>query len=320
MGSWMWPPVRDTGQDAISGTTLELWLTCGRLGTDRNDLFSVYPLGPEEEFTIEQFSTDLIIGATLREDGRQTKLRHLRANGLFNSGVSRFITVATSKQGTTIYAEGLAKKTFPGLEIVPENFRGRVLLGQTARAHQEWFGIIRGLGFYRRALSAGEVFDHYQAWRQGNWLELMKCSPAALYPFNEGGGGLIRNRAETGGDLVIPRTLDPMRPELLARPNREGLRDTTDILLNILGFVPFGALLFSYLSNLGWKGPLAGLGAVVTGFSISFTIEVLQVLLPSRHSSLLDLINNSIGTALGAWLGFLILSRSAKAGRLRADL
>jgi glycopeptide antibiotics resistance protein len=109
-----------------------------------------------------------------------------------------------------------------------------------------------------------------------------------------------------------------MRPELLARPNREGLRDTTDILLNILGFVPFGALLFGYLSNLGWKGPLAGLGVVVTGFSISFTIEVLQVLLPSRHSSLLDLINNSIGTALGAWVGFLILSRSAKAGRLRA--
>jgi VanZ family protein len=41
---------------------------------------------------------------------------------------------------------------------------------------------------------------------------------------------------------------------------------------------------------------------VLTGAGISLLIELLQVYLPTRDSSLTDLGNNTLGTYIGAWL------------------
>ena len=67
-----------------------------------------------------------------------------------------------------------------------------------------------------------------------------------------------------------------------------------DALLNILLFVPFG---FS-LRRLG----VPHRRVVVTGFLISATIELLQLGIPGRDTSLTDAIANTIGTGLGAVL------------------
>ena len=40
--------------------------------------------------------------------------------------------------------------------------------------------------------------------------------------------------------------------------------------------------------------------AVVVGFGVSFAIEYLQAYLPSRDSSLRDLVTNTAGTLIGA--------------------
>ena len=76
-----------------------------------------------------------------------------------------------------------------------------------------------------------------------------------------------------------------------------------DIVLNLLGFVPFGFLTFIY-----YRGASTGQWlrtifiATLTGATLSLVIEVGQVWLPTRHSSLLDLALNTAGTGLGALL------------------
>ena len=66
-----------------------------------------------------------------------------------------------------------------------------------------------------------------------------------------------------------------------------------DILLNILLFIPLGLLIG------GWKG-------LITGFCLSFAIEVIQYFGRFGYCELDDILNNTIGAGIGAALNALI--------------
>ena len=55
-----------------------------------------------------------------------------------------------------------------------------------------------------------------------------------------------------------------------------------------------------------WAPPRAYIAAVALGISVSLTIELLQVYLPSRDSSQADLICNTLGTFMGVILFHLL--------------
>lgn len=75
----------------------------------------------------------------------------------------------------------------------------------------------------------------------------------------------------------------------------------TDIVTNILAYLPVGffvaAILRSYM-----RLRRAVLWAMLFGLIFSLAMEVLQMFLPSRISSNLDILTNAIGTVLGAML------------------
>jgi glycopeptide antibiotics resistance protein len=123
-----------------------------------------------------------------------------------------------------------------------------------------------------------------------------------------------------------------MRTYLTWDPDwREYKSNWLDLAVNILGFVPFGALLFvqigKWVLGIGRTGfglPASGFGTkdglrdqkrenidrirlaaivfltVLVGFGVSMAIELLQAYLPSRDSSLRDLVANTAGTLIGA--------------------
>ncbi|NIP92495.1 MAG: hypothetical protein GWO24_03100 [Akkermansiaceae bacterium] len=74
-----------------------------------------------------------------------------------------------------------------------------------------------------------------------------------------------------------------------------------DVVVNLLGFVPFGLLLAALLGRITTTGRAFTL-SVVIGMALSFGIEFLQSWIPTRSSSLVDLVLNTTGTALGALL------------------
>lgn len=91
-----------------------------------------------------------------------------------------------------------------------------------------------------------------------------------------------------------------------------------DIVSNIFLYIPIGALLFLCLLRGGRsRSPQSGRAAswlisVVMGATLSGTVEWLQAYSPSRVSSLIDLVSNILGTAVGAtmlWVSGALLPR-----------
>ena len=91
----------------------------------------------------------------------------------------------------------------------------------------------------------------------------------------------------------------------------------TDILTNVLAYIPLGLLLTLYLRR--YIGPKMTFAVtVMTGTLLSFTMESLQTYLPSRVSSNIDLLTNVGGTLLGALLSGLVDERTLSGRKLNA--
>jgi VanZ family protein len=109
-----------------------------------------------------------------------------------------------------------------------------------------------------------------------------------------------------------PPGADPLT--LLRLPWPRG-QSAFDIASNLLGYMPFGALLV--LARLrshdhGWR---AWRTAVVVAAALSYGLEVVQALLPQRVPSLLDWLLNTAGATVGAAAG-LWLERTGTLGWL----
>jgi VanZ family protein len=86
-----------------------------------------------------------------------------------------------------------------------------------------------------------------------------------------------------------------------------------DVMVNIVGYMPFGALIVLALHP-RVRGPWAVVIAAIVGLLVSGTMETVQNYLPSRVPSSLDLLTNAggclAGALLGAWFAPMLLDRS----------
>ena len=79
-----------------------------------------------------------------------------------------------------------------------------------------------------------------------------------------------------------------------------------DLVSNLLGYMPLGALVFGALVRSGSSTTKAALLAVLAGGALSLVMETTQNFLPQRIASNVDLGLNALGAALGAAVGWLI--------------
>ena len=87
--------------------------------------------------------------------------------------------------------------------------------------------------------------------------------------------------------------------ELLGEPAYVALEFTA----NIAMFVPFGVLVRVAFARLPWWAVL------LLGFATTVTIELVQTTLPGRYSTLSDVIANTLGTAAGLLIVWLLSRR-----------
>jgi glycopeptide antibiotics resistance protein len=100
------------------------------------------------------------------------------------------------------------------------------------------------------------------------------------------------------GDLVNSRLR-----RLVEHPLRGG-RITTDVVSNVLLFIPFGFLLAMWRDAHGASLRATLVLAVLSGAFLSGSVEVAQLFAPSRFSSFVDLTTNTFGSMVGAVTGW----------------
>ena len=86
-----------------------------------------------------------------------------------------------------------------------------------------------------------------------------------------------------------------------------------DLGANLLGYMPFGALVFGARVRGGTPARMAFGQAVLAATTLSFAMETLQNFLPQRVASNVDLGSNALGALLGAGLGAVLHARGAVA-------
>ena len=125
----------------------------------------------------------------------------------------------------------------------------------------------------------------------------------ALFPFDEGAGEYARNLVPGGPDLFIPSYFSGLPSILFDLPGRQSFSSEAflrNIPANIMLFAPLGWLLGIVVAgaSAGRRRCLA-LAAIATGGLLSFSLEAAQLLLPTRQTALVDIVANTIGTAVG---------------------
>lgn len=151
----------------------------------------------------------------------------------------------------------------------------------------------------------------------------MKSSELALNPWHERASPLARAAWVVYALLLAYSGLAPwtgwrdlgLQPfAYLAAPIPRHIT-TFDLVVNVLAYVPFGALLVLSLHP-RVKGYAAVLIALLAGVLLASAIEALQSYLPARISSNVDLVTNAAGALLGGVLAAPLASGLIDRGRL----
>ena len=275
-------------------------------------IFYIYDGRHGKIFSLGQWKCHLIIDSRIAKQDHHEGYKRDACRNAFPPGETRLLTVTLGKEGTAIYLDGKLEKLLPYLAAMNHE-KGiasrRVILGNSPAGNDPWAGKIFGLAMYDRELTSEQVSQHSQAWLEENPLALLNEEGViALYPMNEGAGEWVYNQVAEYGHLRIPRKFQVLERRILGVPggslkvNSSFLRDTA---INILGFVPFGFFVVTYLVSkwpVRWSFLQLFVISVALGGCLSLTIETLQAYLPGRISSLGDLICNTLGTAFGVML------------------
>jgi hypothetical protein len=256
-------------------------------------------------FFIGQWRTFFIARAFIPGQPEDTPKREIGIRGALEAGRESFLTVTSGPEGTALYLDGNLVGQHRDLRLLgrTQTLEGATLyLGNSPDLACAWSGDLYGLALYGRVMTAAEVREGHrlQASEPAVCGDRQRDAMAACYGFGAPDGETIRDLSVAGNDLRMPSKLifkrEFLEPIQFRRFNYE------DVLLNVLGFMPLGFLWVRWVAGaFGWRPGKAVLTAVLCGFAISLAIETTQVFLPSRVSSQMDVVCNTLGMLLGAW-------------------
>jgi hypothetical protein len=284
--------------------SLELWLQPAI--DDTAPILCIYKRQRHERFRLLQYGDTLLLQIERGPDFTALEVEHV-----LHPRQNTFVTITSDPQRTAVYINGMLAKASSHFIMTPDNLSGRLVAGSQPFDYDSWGGQLRALAIYSRELTAGQALAHYQSWPSVNTprdASLDLHGAIALYRFDEHQGKLVHNAAAPRPNLVIPSAFSIPEKKFLEPPWASATFDWAyfqDIAINVAGFVPLGLFFCAFL-DIGQHPRRhklsAPLIAIATGIGVSLIIEILQFYLPTRDSSLTDVISNALGTAIGVVL------------------
>jgi VanZ family protein len=176
-----------------------------------------------------------------------------------------------------------------------------LVIGSDAKGHSTWKGMIHSIAIFDRALPERAI--------KNKPVRTQESSPLVCYSFANNNGTTVEDCGTgTPATLIIPEHFVPCVRAVLELPVKAWSKfphNLLDITINLIGFIPLGFFLSMYMIHKDVTFRKSLLVSIASGFAISFAIEISQAFLSSRSSSMLDLLNNTLGSATGACLYYL---------------
>lgn len=283
---------------------MELWIKPAQ--TDAvAAVVDVYDQHNPWRFLLRQYHVGLIISHDVPARFRRPQRIKIDIDDGLHRNQLTFITITSGHKGTSVYFDGRLKKYFPRFQISLDDLSGQLILGSSTVEPDTWSGEIHGLAIYAGEFPADEVVESYQDWLHGQTPDDTSASPIlAKYSFSERSGEAVHNAGLLKQDLIIPKIYRVPHHSFLTLPWYEFYPSWdyfSDVIRNIVGFMPFGFLVYALL-RFSPARRHALLYTILLGGLLSLCIEVLQSFIPQRGSGITDIITNTLGTALGALL------------------
>ncbi|MGE0626061.1 MAG: LamG-like jellyroll fold domain-containing protein [Pseudomonadales bacterium] len=285
---------------------LRLAATQGRRGFEH--VVTVFGDTTASQLLIGQWKDSLIVTNGADYDYRQRRPR-LSATLAPDDGHWHLLAVTADDAGTRLYLDGEEVAAMVETLTLPaEDGDFHLLLGNSVHGNQGWRGSIRAVALLPRALDPAGIGEVSGRLEETSLDALGAGAPELLFVFGEGRGRRSADLGRRGLALSFPPDRVILEPEFF----QPGFRDArlSDVVVNLFGFVPLGILGVLVLRGAERSrtlGPvIIPVLVVAGGIALSACIEIAQAWMPMRSSSLLDLLLNSAGTAVGALAGLLL--------------
>ena len=274
-------------------------------GGAKERILSLCDTEGRERFFIGQWSTELLLFVPTGKDLSRAAYREIDLSREFKARRTYFVTITSDPTETLAYMDGKLVKRLENVSLLlaHQTVAGeRLFLGNSPNGLHAWAGDVFGLALYSRALAPRQLGESRPWWSRARSQPPPEITDLiALYDFSAGTGEQVDNILGASNTLLIPPHLQVRNPLLSTVDFKRD--DENDMVVNFFGFIPYGfALAFWLIRRHRWRFYPAWGTATVAGGLVSLTIELAQVYLPMRVSSLMDLLTNISGALLGAWL------------------
>jgi VanZ family protein len=292
------------GRDALQ-FSIELLISSNSEATRNiHSLIAIYDGTLPENLLAAQWKSSFLVRTPAVDAHGRKKYREIGVDKTLLAGEQRFLAITSGASGTSLYVEGRLTETYPHTVLRPGSLRGALILGNSPNAGHSFTGNFFGLALFNRMLDAAEIEHHGMLWETGRAGEIAdERDLAGLYLFDQARGNTVADHSRFRQPLVVPEYYTVIHKSMFVPLKAEWHHtwsDVQDIIINILGFMPFGFFCFIWRRKTG-GGRLPSLViAVLAAVMISAAIEGAQAFLPTRSSSMRDLLCNIGGGLIGA--------------------
>jgi VanZ family protein len=284
---------------------LEIWLKCRQVTQHQLSSIVSFYRNDESVLILEQWRTTFIIRVPDKSSGEK-KFRHIGIREALPQDSLRHFTISFVDDGVRLYINGKLARHFKDFFLNDTSNRelGQLVIGNSISGKNPWNGEIHGLAVYNKNVNISEKTTNYRFWNSTNYQKNIEPYETGYYfEFGNFKDNIIIDKINRKFKLYILENFKILRRNYISiRLNERtwSCSFITDIIINILGFIPLGFLLCSYIPNTDYRSIKLYYGILIfICLILSMFIEISQAYIISRDSSAIDLILNTLGAILG---------------------